>query len=161
MCCKKWLFTYSLSLYFAHSLALTQSLSISFTDILLNYVSFLSLSFSYTLCPKNIHHRGKYHCMADLLFDWLWIWSKQVKLLLINMSIAAESKQNKRWFSCTMMLLLKLCSLLCPYLFSLYITHTVSQASHFEASNYKHFSLSLFCTHRQKVFPDFLSFNLN
>ena len=20
--------------------------------------------------PENTHHRGKYHCMADLLFDW-------------------------------------------------------------------------------------------
>ena len=38
--------------------------------------------------PENTHHRGKYHCMADLLFDWFGFdqTSKYV----------ANSKQAKR-----------------------------------------------------------------
>ena len=46
---------------------------------------------------------GKYHCSADLLFDWLGFL--QVKLLFIQ---AAESKENKQEVKCPVILPLKL-----------------------------------------------------
>ena len=55
--------------------------------------------------PENTHHRGKYHCTADLQFDW-FVFDKTSKT--VNISKTADSKQNKQEVSHTVILPLKL-----------------------------------------------------
>ena len=53
---------------------------------------------------ENTHHRGEYHCIADLLFDWFG-FDQTSKF---NISKAAKSKQNKQDVSQKIALPLKL-----------------------------------------------------
>ena len=50
-------------------------------------------------CAENTHHRGKYHCMADLLFDW-----NKLNCCSLNISKVAESKHNKQEVNHTVIL---------------------------------------------------------
>ena len=50
-------------------------------------------SFRLNLQPENTNHRGKYHCMTDLLFDWFEL--DQTSEADANSTNAEQLKPNK------------------------------------------------------------------
>ena len=57
--------------------------------------------------PENTHHRGKYHCTAELLFDW-FVFDLS-NLMLIQHKQSSWIHAKKQEVNCTVILLLTSC----------------------------------------------------